>query len=114
KLVRAFRQDSGDARDGMAVWRAEASPDGKLVAAASLQRAGSAALTWIQLWDAGRGRLANQIDAHDQRAWWVTWSRDGKLLASCAEDGSIKLWDAATGRLARGLDGRSPAVALAF
>jgi WD40 repeat protein len=45
----------------------------------------------------------------------VAFSHDGKQLASCSDDGTVRLWDPATGALSGTLEGHSGQVnALAF
>src|SRR5262249_6094778 len=57
----------------------------------------------VRIWDAtpldrkpASGSLA--ILAHDAPARGVAFNADGRRLASCAEDGSLKLFDATTGQ----------------
>jgi len=64
------------------------SPDGKLLASASLDQI-------IRLWDTSSGKLVESIKAHLQGVATVAFSPDGKILAS-AGFGEIKLWDAFT------------------
>jgi WD40 repeat protein len=37
--------------------------------------------------------LLSDIQAHETRVWNISWSKDGKLIASCGEDRSIKIWN---------------------
>ncbi|TMQ29195.1 MAG: hypothetical protein E6K70_26075, partial [Planctomycetota bacterium] len=43
------------------------------------------------------------LKGHQGSVMAVTFSPDGKILASCSRDKTIKLWDAATGELKRTL-----------
>lgn len=38
-------------------------------------------------------QLLAQLDAHDDRVWYVSWSADGNTLASCSSDRTVRLWD---------------------
>ena len=69
----------------------------------------------MKFWEIPSGKLMRTVKAHSGWVRAVTFSPDGKVLASCSDDTSIKLWDAATGRLIRTLRGhREPVRAIAF
>lgn len=59
---------------------------------------------WFHLWAlAGQPRL--ELHGHKREACHVAYSPDGKLLASCSWDGTIKMWDPANGTEIRTLQG---------
>jgi WD40 repeat protein len=73
------------------------SPDGKLLATCSnLDKT-------VRLWDTATGREVRRLDGHATGVDEVTFSPDGKLLASAAYDQPVLLWEVATGRLAQKL-----------
>ncbi|WP_414756268.1 WD40 repeat domain-containing protein, partial [Anabaena sp. CCY 9910] len=53
----------------------------------------------------GRGR--NRLEGHREGVWSVSFSPDGKTLASGSEDNTIKLWNLETGNQIRTLKGHS-------
>ena len=59
-------------------------PDGKTIAAGG---------RFVRLWDAATGKTTATLSAHAGLASCVTFSSDGKMLASGSLDGQIKLWD---------------------
>ncbi len=91
-LAGALIQDSVftetfDAINGVAI-----SSDGEYWAASS--RRGE-----VRIWGAG-GRTLHRIwQAHTERVWSITFSPDGRLLASGSWDGTIKLWEVDSGAL---------------
>ncbi len=56
----------------------------------------------LKLWDAKTGDLLQTIEAHTGPVRVVSWSPDGKLLASSG-DGTVRLWDGDTGKKRAGI-----------
>jgi WD40 repeat protein len=63
--------------------------DGKTLASASD--------TVIQLWDVASSKAGAKLAGHTDWVLSLTFSRDGKLLASGGYDGLVRLWDVASG-----------------
>lgn len=61
----------------------------------------------VQLWDVASGREIAAIKGHGRGVSKVTFSRDGKLLASGGTDSTIKLWDVSTQKELRTLTGHT-------
>jgi WD40 repeat protein/serine/threonine protein kinase len=72
------------------------SPDGRLLASASLKG-------WVKIWDARTGvlLLPHQLQAQKRFVRGLAFSPDGRLLATGGEDDTIKLWDVGTRQLLR-------------
>ena len=53
----------------------------------------------IRLWELARStiRVRTTLRGHEQMVGEVAWNRDGKRLASCSEDRTVRLWDATAG-----------------
>jgi WD40 repeat protein len=64
-------------------------PDGRTVASAD----GA-----VKVWDAGTGELIREITGHAKNVKSVTYSPDGRRIASASSDGTVRIWDVATGR----------------
>ena len=67
------------------VWDLALSPDGQIIASASLDGT-------IKLWNI-KGKLIHTLTDHNGRVWNVEFSPDGKYLASSSDDSTIKLWN---------------------
>jgi tetratricopeptide (TPR) repeat protein len=60
-------------------------------------------------------RERNRLEGHDSRVRSVSFSPDGKTLASGSSDNTIKLWDVATGKPITTLKGHdSPVISVSF
>jgi WD40 repeat protein/serine/threonine protein kinase len=82
------------------------SPDGKLLAAATrthsieLFRSGAQPPDHTSMFEFHR-----RLDGHADTPDALSYSTDGKLLASCGKDGGLRLWDASRGHLLAVLQG---------
>jgi dipeptidyl aminopeptidase/acylaminoacyl peptidase len=75
------------------------SPDGCRLAFASAGsgRAGQTDVAEVKIWDAAVGRELVTLKGHMGNVHSVSWSPDGKRLATGSED-AVKVWDASGGR----------------
>lgn len=62
------------------------SPDGRLVAAGSLD-------TVVRIWDVATGQLIERLNGHRDSVYSVAFTPDGKGLVSGSLDKSLKHWD---------------------
>jgi WD40 repeat protein/serine/threonine protein kinase len=84
------------------------SPDGELIAAASVDRT-------VRLWEAQTGVQRAKLLGHGDDVTCVAFSPDGRTLASGSRDRLVKIWHVATGHELFTLAGHSDTVcALAF
>ena len=67
------------------LYDAELSPDGKLLATCSYDRA-------IVIWNASSGEKLRTLEGHNDAVYDVAFSIDGTVLASASGDKTIKLW----------------------
>ena len=58
----------------------------------------------------GPSRLTRMLTGHIAAVWGVSFSPDGRLLATASEDGTARLWDPATGEHLRTLAGHADGV----
>jgi WD40 repeat protein len=87
KLVRAI-----DSPLGGSGWRAEVSPDGKLLAAAD----GNTPV--VHLWSLETGKKVPDSNAMDWGPHAMAFSHGGKKLATLTYDGIARVWDTASGK----------------
>ena len=82
------------------------SPDGVLMAIGSG--------CTILVWSIATGITRHTLNGHSQRVNSVSFSSNGKLIASGSEDNTVRLWDTNTGATLRTLDGHEFGVQLVF
>lgn len=82
------------------------SSDGQILASGSDDKT-------IRLWDSADGKLLETFTGHQDRVTDISFSPNGKLLASAAdlEDSTIKLWELATGKPIDTLTGHQAGIA---
>ena len=53
----------------------------------------------LSLWDSTTAKRIAVLEGHTAIVSAISWTRDGKTLASASYDGTVRLWDGATGKL---------------
>ena len=81
---------SGGSGAGVTAW----SPDGQLMATSFFGSYGNI----VQVWNTTTGRLVCTYRQHADRVGSLSWSPDGKYIASTSIDGSTQVWNASTGQ----------------
>src|SRR5205085_3975813 len=61
----------------------------------------------VHVWDVATGQEVRVLRGHEAEVKAITFSADGRLLASAATDNTLKLWDATTGRELHTLKGQN-------
>ena len=83
------------------------SPDGKRLAACDGNQ--------LKVYDPASGELLRTLSGHEQDVISVTFSTDGKYIATGSSDTTVRIWDARSGNLLHTLEGHSAEVGgLAF
>lgn len=77
------------------------SPDGRWLASTGISRheSGTRHRQQVYLWDAANGKLAKTFEGHEGILMAVTFSPDGKTLATASSNGAVDLWNLETGKL---------------
>lgn len=79
-----FGSESGGPSDG--VTSVALSPDGRLLAAASLDKV-------VRIWDTETAQLLDRLEGHSDSVYSIAFSPDGKNVISGSLDRNIMLWD---------------------
>jgi WD40 repeat protein len=91
RLVRVLRPPIGDGKEGK-LYSAAISPDGRQIACGGWTKLGSDSGNAIYLLDCATGRLTGRIPGLPQVITHLVYSPDGRFLAACLGDGSIRIY----------------------
>ncbi|KAG1229426.1 hypothetical protein G6F68_019386 [Rhizopus microsporus] len=84
KCLQVLRISDNDQKDP-GVTSVAFSPDGRIIAAASLDK-------MIRIWDTHNGILLERLEGHKDSVYSVAFMPDGKMLVSGSLDKTLKLW----------------------
>ncbi len=99
------------------------SPDGKTIATTDNSRvklapnSNTSALNgkgYVRLWDVSTGRELQTLQGHLAGVNNISFSPDGKTLASASSDNTVRIWDIATGKTLKILQGHLEALDVSF
>ncbi|KAG8821289.1 general transcription repressor [Serendipita sp. 411] len=93
--------NEGSAATDAGVTSVAISPDGRLVAAGSLD-------TVVRLWDVQTGNLLEKLKGHRDSVYSVAFTPDGRGLVSGSLDKTLKYWELNTSALKAFADGKAP------
>jgi WD40 repeat protein len=85
------------------------SPDGSHLAVANTSNSGQ-----VSILDVATDKVVTVLTAHTGQVEDISYSSDGKLLATASIDHTVRIWDPHTGRLLRILHHPGPVDAVAF
>lgn len=106
--------------DRISTWKVSEKP----AAVIDMQTGGTAAPVWtlyrpivsgletakLSLWDPLSAKHLHDLEGHKASVTSVSWSRDGRLLASGSYDRTARIWDAKSGECLRTLEGHKGAI----
>jgi Tol biopolymer transport system component len=68
----------------------------------------------VRLWDVATGQMTAELAGHKNRVTFLSFSPDGRRLASASQDQTARLWDATAGKLIANLTGHTGDVPRVF